>query len=85
MSHFRFYQTVISLTYSLHICLFCPFQGGAVLSPDPVKPNIGGSGLDGNVRRGKARIGFLVNRVTERSRQSRPRQITTPGKHTSQL
>ena len=54
--------------------------GGSVLSPDPVKPSIGGSGSDGNARRGKARIGFLVNRVTQHHRVSRTRQNTTPGK-----
>ena len=58
----------------------CLSKGGAILSPDPVKPNVGGSGVDANARRGKARIGFLVNRVTEQNRQPRPRQITTPGK-----
>ena len=63
------------MSYFLHL-----FKGGAILSPDPVKPNIGGSGLDANARRGKARIGFLVNRVTEQSHLSRPRQVTTPGK-----
>ena len=57
--------------------------GGTVLSPDPVKPSIGNSGLHGSARRGKAQLGFLVDRVTQQHRQSRTRQNTTPGKHES--
>ena len=54
--------------------------GGTVLSPDPIKPSIGSTGLHGSARRGKAQLGFLVNRATPQHRQSRTRQITTPGK-----
>ena len=53
--------------------------GGGVLSPDPIKPNIGGPEMTENVRRGKVRMGFLTNRVTEESRQESLRHTTTPG------
>ena len=51
------------------------------MSPDPIKPSISNRGMHGSARRGKAQVGFLVNRVTTEHRQSRTRQNTTPGKH----
>ena len=54
-------------------------KGGVVLSPDPIKPNLGGSGLGQSGRRGKARISFLVNRGPVQNRQMIHRQVTTPG------
>ena len=60
------------------LCNFL-IKGGVVLSPDPIKPNLGGSGLGQSSRRGKARISFLVNRGPVQNQHIINRQITTPG------
>ena len=57
------------------------FKGGAVLPPNPVKLDMGGSEVDERSnRKGRVRMGFLTNRASEVNHlQEQHRQLTTTG------